>query len=57
MKRRLAAILAADVIGYSRLIRADEEGTVDRLSGIRPSSVFCPTAGAEFVWRGGDELS
>lgn len=28
MKRRLAAILAADVVGYSRLIRANEEGTL-----------------------------
>ncbi len=26
MERRLAAILATDVVGYSRLIRADEEG-------------------------------
>jgi TolB-like protein/class 3 adenylate cyclase len=29
--RRLAAILAADVAGYSRLIGADEEGTHERL--------------------------
>ena len=29
--RRLAAILAADVAGYSRLIGADEEGTLNRL--------------------------
>ena len=29
--RRLAAILAADVVGYSRLIGADEEGTLNRL--------------------------
>src|SRR5215468_2689351 len=29
--RRLAAILAADVAGYSRLMGADEEGTHDRL--------------------------
>src|SRR6266478_1727664 len=29
--RRLAAILAADVAGYSRLMGADEEGTLDRL--------------------------
>src|ERR1700693_4667806 len=29
--RRLAAILAADVAGYSRLVGADEEGTLDRL--------------------------
>ena len=28
--RRLAAILAADVVGYSRLMGADEEGTHDR---------------------------
>ncbi len=28
MERRLAAILSADVAGYSRLIRADEEGTL-----------------------------
>jgi len=33
--RRLAAILAADVAGYSRLIGADEEGTLDRLKAIR----------------------
>ncbi|WP_256378587.1 hypothetical protein [Nordella sp. HKS 07] len=26
-QRRLAAVLAADVVGYSRLIGADEEGT------------------------------
>jgi TolB-like protein/Tfp pilus assembly protein PilF len=30
--RRLAAILAADVVGYSRLIRADEEATLAALS-------------------------
>src|SRR5690242_2579100 len=29
--RRLAAILAADVAGYSRLMSADEEGTLERL--------------------------
>ena len=33
--RRLAAILAADVAGYSRLIRADEEGTIARLRTLR----------------------
>ena len=31
MERRLAAILAADVAGYSRLIGADEEGTLAAL--------------------------
>ena len=34
-ERRLAAILAADVAGYSRLIGADEEGTLNRLRSIR----------------------
>jgi len=33
--RRLAAILAADVAGYSRLIGDDEEGTLNRLKSIR----------------------
>ena len=33
--RRLAAILAADVAGYSRLMGADEEGTLARLKAIR----------------------
>src|SRR5437899_2804379 len=33
--RRLAAILAADVSGYSRLMGADEEGTLERLKARR----------------------
>jgi adenylate cyclase len=32
---RLAAILAADVTGYSRLMGADEEGTLERLKALR----------------------
>jgi adenylate cyclase len=35
VQRRLAAILAADVAGYSRLIEADEEGTLGRLKALR----------------------
>ena len=35
MERRLAAILASDVVGYSRLIRADEEGTLAALKALR----------------------
>ncbi len=31
-KRRLTTILAADVVGYSRLMAADEAGTYARLS-------------------------
>lgn len=32
MERRLTAILAADVVGYARLMARDEEGTFERLS-------------------------
>jgi adenylate cyclase len=35
VQRRLAAILAADVAGYSRLMGADEEGTLARLKAHR----------------------
>jgi TolB-like protein/class 3 adenylate cyclase len=35
VQRRLAAILAADVAGYSRLMGADEEGTLARLKALR----------------------
>src|SRR6202049_259432 len=35
VERRLAAILAADVAGYSRLIESDEEGTLRRLKSLR----------------------
>ena len=35
MERRLAVILAADVVGYSRLMEADEEGTLAQLRSHR----------------------
>ena len=38
-ERRLAAVLAADVAGYSRLMGADEEGTLARLKTARKSLV------------------
>jgi adenylate cyclase len=34
-KRRLSAILSADVEGYSRLMREDEEGTVHTITAYR----------------------
>ena len=37
--RRLAAILAADVVGYSRLIERDEAGTLERLKDHRKSFI------------------
>src|SRR5215475_9071561 len=35
VQRRLAAILSADVVGYSRLMGLDETGTLDRLKAMR----------------------
>ncbi len=35
MERRMAAILAADVVGYSRLMEADEEATLSTLKAYR----------------------
>ena len=39
MQRRLAAVLAADVAGYSRLMGLDEEGTLARLKAVRKSLI------------------
>jgi class 3 adenylate cyclase len=35
VERRLAAILVADVVGYSRLMGEDEAGTLERLKSLR----------------------
>jgi class 3 adenylate cyclase len=35
LERRLLAIVAADVVGYSRLMEADEAGTIARLRATR----------------------
>src|SRR6516225_6938383 len=43
--RRLAAILAADVAGYSRLIETDEEGTLVRLKALRADIIDPKIAG------------
>ena len=39
MERRLAAILAADVVGYARLMGEDEAGTLERLKSLRKELV------------------
>ncbi len=39
VQRKLVAILAADVVGYSRLIRADEEGALSALNSLRKDIV------------------
>ena len=43
--RKLAAILAADVVGFSRMTRADEDGTLARLRTLR-SELIDPTVSA-----------
>jgi adenylate cyclase len=45
VERRLAAILAADVVGYSGLIGADEEGTLGRLKALRAEVIDPKIAG------------
>ena len=56
--RRLAAILAADVAGYSRLMGADEERTLARLTAHR-RALFDPKIaehGGRIVKTTGDGL-
>jgi adenylate cyclase len=45
VERRLAAILAADVAGYSQLMGADEEGTLARLKALRAELIDPAIAG------------
>jgi len=40
VQRRLAAILAADIAGYSRLMGLDEEGTLARIKHFRSSLIY-----------------
>lgn len=48
-ERRLVAILAADIVGYSRLIEADEAGTLAAIKTLR-SEAFDPLV-AEYHGR------
>ncbi len=58
IERRLAAVLAADVVGYSRMMAADEEGTLARLNAHR-REFWEPTIAAHrgrIVKRTGDGM-
>ena len=58
VQRRLAAILAVDMVGYSRLMGADEEGTIARQKVLR-SELIDPeiaTHGGRIVKTMGDGL-
>lgn len=56
IERRLAAILAADVAGYSRLMHQDEEATHARVSGLLADAVYPAIAehGGRIVKNTGD---
>ena len=45
VERKLTTILAADVVGYSRLMGADEAGTLARLKSLRKELVQPKIAG------------
>jgi adenylate cyclase len=56
--RKIAAILVADVVGYSRLVGTDEDCTLSRLRGLR-SDLIDPVVAAHhgrIVKRTGDGL-
>jgi len=57
-QRRLAAIVAADVVGYSRLIGIDEEGTLNALRAVRRDIVgpALATHGGRIANTAGDSL-
>lgn len=58
MERRLAAILVADMVGYSRLMGADEEGTIERQKAHRAALIDPKIAqyGGRIVKTTGDGL-
>jgi adenylate cyclase len=58
MERRLAAILAADMVGYSRLMAADETGTIERQKAHRAAVIDPKIAhyGGRIVKTTGDGL-
>lgn len=58
MKRRLVAILAADIVGYSRLMSADEGGTISRQKACLEAIIepTIATHGGRVVKRMGDGL-
>ena len=54
VERRLAAILAADVAGYSRLMGVDEEGTLAALKALPARSHRSQNCGASRPHRQND---
>ena len=53
VKRKLTAILSADVKGYSRLMGEDEVGTIRRAVDLAPNSVMAQTRLGYFLYSAG----
>jgi adenylate cyclase len=53
VERRLAAILVADVVGYSRLTELDEPGTLAAIRRLRREAIDPLIAGGSAVRRRG----
>jgi len=57
-RRKLVAVLYADMVGYSRLIGLDDAGTLNRLRGLRQTLIdpAIEEHGGRIVQTGGDSL-
>jgi adenylate cyclase len=51
--RKIAAILVADVVGYSRLAGTDEDRTLARLGHFEATSLIPPYLCITAVWSSG----
>ena len=57
MKRKIAAIFAADIAGYSRLVAEDEEDMLRRLASYRSvTDDFIARSGGRIFNTAGEEL-
>ena len=57
-RRKLVAVMYADMVGYSRLIGLDDQGTLDRLRTLRRNLIdpAIEEHGGRVVQTGGDSL-
>ena len=57
-RRKLVAIMYADMVGYSRLISLDDQGTLERLRALRRNLIDPAISehGGRIVQTGGDSL-
>ena len=57
-RRKLVAVMYADMVGYSRLIGLDDQGTLDRLRALRRNLIdpAIDEHGGKILQTGGDSL-